>query len=272
MGKCKLPTGLLVVLAIMFVFSASLIANPERETVEFPDHNLELAIREEIGEATGDVYPSDLEGLTTLHARHAKIEDLTGISECKDLKQLLLDGNDISDLSPLSELNNLQVLWLGSNGISNLTTISDLTNLVFLRLHLNNITDISPLTNLTNLRRLNLSFNNISDISLLSELTNLKSLDLRGNKVSDLSPLSELYSLQTLRLNRNNISDTQPLIDNFKVKENGTKIGLGVGDKVLITHNKLDLSEGSDDLKDIQTLLDRGIEVEFYPQKKGESS
>jgi hypothetical protein len=33
-----------------------------------PDANLEAAIREEIGKPTGDIYPSDLAGLTYLYA------------------------------------------------------------------------------------------------------------------------------------------------------------------------------------------------------------
>lgn len=264
--KPKKLTGILALLSMMLIFSVPLTAN-NQEPVEFQDRNLELAIRDKVGKATGNIYPSDLKGLTRLQARYTQIDSLTGISECGDLEQLYLDGNDISELSPLSGLNNLLVLWLGSNNISNLTSISGLTNLEFLRLHLNNIIDISPLSSLTSLKKLNLSYNDISDIEPLSELTNLKYLDLRSTNITSISPLSELYDLQTLRLEGNNISDIQPLIDNYKVKENGAEIGLGEGDIVKIKNNNLGLSEGSEDLQDIQTLLDRGVVVKFHPQK-----
>lgn len=57
--KLKLRTGILAVLGIMLIFSVPLMANTE-EPVEFEDRNLELSIRDEIGKATGDIYPSDL--------------------------------------------------------------------------------------------------------------------------------------------------------------------------------------------------------------------
>ncbi len=40
----------------------------QEEAVIFADPNLEAAIREAIGKATGPIYPSDLEGLTSLSA------------------------------------------------------------------------------------------------------------------------------------------------------------------------------------------------------------
>ncbi len=112
---------------------------------------------------------------------------------------------------------------------------------------------------------------NITDISPLSSLKNLVNLRLGYNNISDLSPLRGLYKLHFVGLGNNNITNIQPLVDNFKVKENGKKIGLGKGDKVVLTHNNLDLSEGSEDLQDIQTLMDRGVEVEYYPQKEESS-
>ena len=38
-----------------------------QEVVEFPDPNLEAAVREAIGRPTGDIYASDLLGLGTLN-------------------------------------------------------------------------------------------------------------------------------------------------------------------------------------------------------------
>lgn len=204
--KLKLRTGILTMLGIMLIFSIPLVANTEEESVEFEDRDLELAIREEIGKAMGDIYPSDLKQVKNLKVVAEEVEDLSVLKHCNNLKWIDFRYNKISDLSALSGLTNLEVLWL------------------------------------------------------------------KGNRISDISPLSDLSHLRRLWLQGNNISNIQPLIDNFKVKDNGKKVGLGKGDTVKLQDNKLNRSEGSKDLQDIQTLLDRGVEVEFHPQKEGESS
>ena len=199
--KSKLRTGILAVLGFMLIFSAPLVASMEEQPVEFKNRGLELAIREEIGEAIGAVYPSDLEKVKDLDATFEEIKDLSVLKYCKNLKYADLRYNNISNLSPLSELTNLEVLWL------------------------------------------------------------------KDNNISDISPLSSLFHLRRLWLQVNNISTIQPLVENFKVKENGNENGLGKGDTVKLQQNSLDLSEGSENLQDIQTLLDRGVEVKFHPQK-----
>lgn len=75
--------------------------------VDFPDPNLEQAIREAIDKSTGDIYPSELEGLSKLHARGKGITDLTGIEYCKDLTELDLADNQIFDISPLVDNKGL---------------------------------------------------------------------------------------------------------------------------------------------------------------------
>jgi len=145
----------------------AITANFEEEAVTFADPNLEAAIREAIGKPTGPIYPSDLEGLTSLSASEKNIADLTGLECATSLTSLGLDDNQISNVSPLANLTSLQQLWLGDNQIS----------------------DISPLANLTSLQQLWLSYNQISDISPLANLTNLTWLDLEGNQISDISPL-----------------------------------------------------------------------------------
>ncbi len=73
--------------------------------------------------------------------------------------------------------------------------------------------------------------NQISDISALAGLTNLKWLGLRYNIIRDISVLEGLTSLKSLDLE----------------------------------HNDLDLSPGSDSMKTIQMLIDRGVDVGYLP-------
>jgi Leucine-rich repeat (LRR) protein len=113
--------------------------------VYFADANLEQAIREEIFKPTGDIYPSDLDGLESLFAWQRNISDLTGLEYCTGLTDLDLPENHITDISPLAGLTNLWYLDLKENRISDISPLADLTNLTDLDLRRNQISDIAPL-------------------------------------------------------------------------------------------------------------------------------
>jgi len=195
-----------------------LLAQAETPTpVNFPDPNLEAVVREAIGKATGPIYPSDLEGLTSLHADQRNISELTGLEHCTSLTDLYLWVNQISDISPLAGLTSLQLLWLNGNQISDISPLANLTSLTDLSLGGNQISDISPLANLTSLTGLDLEGNQISDISPLANLTSLTGLDLEGNQISDISPLANLTSLTSLDLRNNQISDVSHLANLTKL-------------------------------------------------------
>jgi Leucine-rich repeat (LRR) protein len=68
--------------------------------------------------------------------------------------------------------------------------------------------------------------------------------------IQDLTPLQGLVNLNMLYLAENQIDDISPLVQNS---------GLGKGDLVDIEENPLDLTDGSDDRDDIQTLIARGV-------------
>jgi hypothetical protein len=86
-----------------------------------------------------------------------------------------------------------------------------------------------------NLQKLNFSSNQVSDISLLANLTNLEWLEFSDNQVSDISALV---------LNE----------------------GLGSGDIINMENNYLDLTSGSQNMQDIETLINRGVDVIYEPQ------
>jgi Leucine-rich repeat (LRR) protein len=110
----------------------------------------------------------------------------------------------------------------------------------------NQISDLRPLANLFNLHTLSLSNNNVSDIQSLANLVNMEWLDLSNNRISDIGPLA---NLKWFILNNNQISDISPLVNNA---------GLGNGEMVELRNNPLDLSPGSDDMQNIETLRSRG--------------
>jgi len=131
--------------------------------VNFPDKNLEMAIRETLDKFGIPLTDDDLMELMDLHASERQISNLTGIEYCY----------------------NLRLLWLMYNNISNISVLEELTQLVRLNLVGNQIANVSSLSGLTDLQQLYLADNKISDISPLIWLIKLQELDLRKNPLND---------------------------------------------------------------------------------------
>ena len=116
-------------LTIFVLLSVVLLAFVETEVlgaetpVNFPDSNLEQAIRDAIDKPTGDIYESDLTTLTYLDAEDRDIVDLTGLEYCAALTSLELDDNQIVDISPVSGLTNLTVVNLNKNQIVDISPV-----------------------------------------------------------------------------------------------------------------------------------------------------
>lgn len=113
------------------------------------------------------------------------------------------------------------------------------------------------------------------DIYSLEGIENLKSLqklevgyyhhgsndeeDWTFNHIEDISPLSPLTQLEELYISHNCLTDITPLVYNE---------GLGSGSMIDIRYNYLDLESGSQNMNDINTLLGRGVHVEYEPQRE----
>jgi uncharacterized repeat protein (TIGR02543 family) len=157
-----------------------------------------------------------------------------------------------------TDLLPLTILQVPHKSVSNLSGLEYCTNLQILYLQDNQIADISALASLTKLQTLWLDYNQISNISTLASLTNLQKLDLGNNyKISNISALVNLTKLQTLFLDNNQIADISALVTNQ---------GLASGDDVNLQYNYLDVTAGSQDMADIQTLINRGVNVTYLPQ------
>ena len=146
----------------VFALLTGLASSAAGQTVvNFPDPNLEAAIRAAIGKPTGPIYDTDVAGLRSLLADGVAISDLTGLEHCTSLISLSLSTNQISDLSPLAGLTSLIYLYLRTNQINDLGPLAGLTSLTTLYLHNNQISDLSALAGLTNLTELYLNYNQI---------------------------------------------------------------------------------------------------------------
>ncbi|MDD2510381.1 MAG: DUF3048 domain-containing protein [Syntrophomonas sp.] len=191
--------------------------------VDFPDPNLRVRIRQEIGKATGDIRQSDLLKLNSFSATYTGITSLEGLQYLSNITSLYLNGNEIKDLSPLGTLANL--------------------------------------------RYLNINGNRIKKLGPLEQLTALQEINLSHNQVRDIEPLSNLLQLKRIYLNYNQIRDVTPLLTN---SNNGGLRSTGNDPWergfVDLRWNYLDINEDSATASDIQTLLDRGVDVQFTPQ------
>lgn len=77
-------------------------------------------------------------------------------------------------------------------------------------------------------------------------------------KVNNILALGTLTNLEGLDFGKNEVTDILPLVANA---------GLGAGDYINMINNYLDLTPGSENMKDIETLIERGVDVEYEPQR-----
>jgi len=195
----------------------------ESTVINFPDKNLEKAIREEIQCPNGDILKDDVAKITTLQNTQAKhITNLSGLENLTNLAMLNLSNNQISNIEPLKGLINLTNLNLASNKMTNIEPLKNLTSLTHLNLAINQMANIDPLKGLTNLTNLNLASNKMTNIAPLKRLTNLTNLDLATNQMTNIEPLSGLTKLTNLDLATNQISN----IESLKGLTNLTKLDL----------------------------------------------
>lgn len=275
--------------------------------VKFADANLERVIREAIKKPEGEISKSDLEEIFVLNANERNISSLEGIENLTNLNSLSLAKNSIVDITPVCFLSNLSYLNLYHNKVKDIGGLVFTNNLEKLVLDVNQIEDISVLSNKIKLKELSVCANPVKDLEVLRTLPNLTSFhfgenqnvdisileclpnltDLRwaytrsteninvlknltklqkailcGNKIKDITPLAKLTNLSELYIDQNEISDIAALVDNC------TNGGFATGYRAInISNNNLDISQGSNTHKNILTLIVKGINITFEPQK-----
>jgi internalin A len=275
------------------------------EVVTIPDAKLETALRNTLNISDEPLTCGVMLDLSELHADSKEIHTLEGLQYATNLRRLNLEKNEITDISALEGLSHLQKLVLSDNPVTNLSPLQNLVSLG--ELHLpnssNGNSDISPLAHLTGLEQLGFSGYAPDDISDLAGLTNLttlwawnnalesedmsalagkklKLLSLGNNHLTDISFLKQFPELEGLSLTKNNITDITtlrelPNLTSLKLVENAitdvsalvANPGLALGDVIIVSNNFLDLTPGSEDRTNLETLLARGVDVTFEPQR-----
>ncbi|MBV6447516.1 MAG: hypothetical protein FCKEOINB_01145 [Nitrosomonas sp.] len=95
-------------------------------------------------------------------------------SGLKNLKRLVLGGPfdrsvDLNDISIISELKNLQEFYFWNTGVSDLSPLAGLSGLQKLDCRSTSVSDLSPLAGLSGLQILNCNSTSVSDLSPLAQ-------------------------------------------------------------------------------------------------------
>jgi Leucine-rich repeat (LRR) protein len=241
--------------------------------------NLEVLVFS--GNQVSDISPlANLTILEQLQFHKNQVSDISPLANLTNLEVLVFSENQVSDISPLANLTILEQLQFHKNQVTNISPLANLTNLKWLLFYGNQVSDISALTNLPNLRLLSLDDNQVSDISVVQNLPNLEGLGFSDNQVSDISVVQNLPNLEGLGFSDNQVSDITPLanltnLEWLRFSDNqvldisalALNEGIGSGDTIQMENNYLDLTSGSQNMQDIETLINRGVDVIYEPQR-----
>lgn len=130
-----------------------------------------------------------------------------GVTFSHDVETINLSGLGISDISVLSACTSLREIILDDNNILDITPLMDIPCLEKLSVRGNLISDLRPLIALSSVKYLDVSDNEITSVVALGSLEGLTTLILNGNQIYDFSPVAKLSSLETLGLNSTGLTD-----------------------------------------------------------------
>lgn len=130
-----------------------------------------------------------------------------GVTFHTDVAELNLTGMGLQNISALSNCKNLQHLDLSGNNITDLSPLMDLPMLKWLNISNNSVSDLRPLMGMSSIRFLNASGNYIGSTVPIGNMVGLTELHLSDNSIYDFSGLKKLRSLQTLGLSNTNLTN-----------------------------------------------------------------
>ncbi|XP_020633418.3 leucine-rich repeat- and IQ domain-containing protein 1 isoform X1 [Pogona vitticeps] len=143
---------------------------------------------------------------------------LEGLSNCKDLKYINVEENNIHMIN-CENLENLCILILNKNNISSLHGLYGCCNLQNLELSYNKITRIGGLESLKNLQRLVMDHNQLINTKGLSDVPTLIYIDCSFNHLTHIEGIENCGLLQILKLHGNNLNEFPSLENHVLLRE-----------------------------------------------------
>lgn len=223
---------------------------------------------------------ANLTELRHLDLNYNQVADVSFLTSLPNLEVLYIGGNPLADTSPITALTGLErlnverlgldslaflaaspdlrELWAGGNDVNGVAVLNSLPNLRHVSLWENPIADPTPIYALTGLISLDIGGTGANDLSFLTASPDLESLWAWGNNVGDITVLQELGQLRRVNLDDNPLTSLAPLVANP---------GIGPSARIDILYNCLDLTPGSAGRAEIDQLLDRGVDIEYDPQR-----
>lgn len=147
-----------------------------------------------------DLSPLSGSKIERLALNSNNISDITPLSRCASLSELVIGGNPVSVLTPLLECKQLSYLEIGKTRVNNFEVISKLPELLSLNIAFcEYLTDLSPLAEMDDLRELTVFHADKETLELIYGMTGLVKLEVWcSDEVPDFNGISRLGNLQHL--------------------------------------------------------------------------
>lgn len=128
------------------------------------------------------------------------ITDLTPLTMCTDVRDLVLSGEEIYDIGPLREMTSLKKLYIADTVAKDIEPLVYLKNLQELKLSRTVVTNLQPLTALPLLRKIEIVDTPIVDYTPLSQFESLETLEISIASREQLDAIANIHTLQRLHL------------------------------------------------------------------------
>lgn len=179
LGTVEIP-DLYTVTSIRMVGNTSFDAEDE---VNIDTHGANIQINREEVSGQGRIISlediSAMPNLTELILCNQCISDLSPLRKSR-IRRLFLHGNNIFDLSPLSSCYYLEELVVSDNRISDFSPLIGCVSLTFLNAGANDLTDLKDIARIESLTRLHIhDCPRLTDYSALNEMSRLTAISLR---------------------------------------------------------------------------------------------
>ena len=233
LGKAK---GTVSILDLYTITSIKMVGNISFETeqqVEIDTHGTLIQVDRNDYTDRGQIISlediSAMPNITELILCNQCISDLSPLRKSK-IERLYLHGNNISDISPLSECYHLQELIISNNRISDFSPLINCSFLNFLNAGANYMEDLDDISKIKSLTRFYIhDCPTLEDYSALGEMTKLTAFSIRPvnsgafdiiGKMTELTWLGMWQSEEEMDLNK--LSELKKLesiyMDGIKVK------------------------------------------------------
>ena len=147
-------------------------------------------------------HPKQFVKRKVLYLMGKQIFDVTPLTVCTDVRELVLSGNHLTDIRPLQSLLSLKKLYLGGNPITDIASLAHLNKLQYLNLSRTTVKDLSPLESLNSLKELSIEHTPIHDYRPLQHVKKLHTLSVSILNDEQLVAITDLSHLKQLHIHQ----------------------------------------------------------------------